>query len=313
MAENHPTYSPMVAAFLQKRLCSFVRCVSAASAIGLGLGMANCAFAQGQIGFGQTGQTGFGQTGQTGFGQTGQNGFGQTGQNGLGLASGLTSGLSGTQAGFGANAFGSGGLSGQTSNPFGSTGMLGGATGGAAGGLGAGIGGLAGAALTNRGLQNSFGGMGGMGMGGRGGMGRGGQFNQNQNQNSNKPQIRATVKLGFEVASPSNAATTRLINDRLRRIPSTMLTGITVEMSGRTAVIRGEVNSPADGKVVERLLALEPGVDAIKNELTYANGQTPPPKPTPAAARSASSRSSSSAGTSPVQETNEIVPTPDPR
>ena len=311
---------------LRKRFITLVRSVSAATAVGLGFGMANCSFGQ----FGQTGQSAFGQTAQA-FGQTGQN-FGQTGQTGgigqtgqaggLGQTGGLTGGLSGTQAGFGANPFGSGGLAGQASNPFGSTGMMGAANGGGlGGGLGGNLGGLTGAALTNRSLS----GMGGMGMGGmgRGGMGRGGQFNQNQNQNSNKPQIRATVKLGFEVATPTNAATSRLINDRMRRIPSTALAGITVEMSGRTAVIRGRVDSPADGKVVERLLSLEPGVDAVKNELTYANGQRPPAKPQPPATNSGSAAArrdveraavnASNAGTSAVQAAPEIVPAPGPR
>jgi len=291
-----------------------------ASAFGLGFGPSNCAFGQ----FGQTGQNG-GITGGLTGGQTAGL-TGQSGQNGLGLSSGLTGGLTGTQSSFGANPFGSGGLSGQASNPFSSTGMMGAATGGA-GAVGAvggtNLSGLTGAALNNRSMQN-MGGMGGMG--GRGGMGRGGQFNQNQNQNSNKPQIRATVKLGFEVAAPTNAATTQLINDRLRRIPSASLTGITVEMSGRTAVIRGKVNSPADGKVVERLLSLEPGIDAVKNELTYANGQAPaqpkPPTTRPAASTSRQEAEQASAnviegatnaGTSAVRAAPEIVPAPGSR
>ena len=212
----------------------------------------------GQTGFGQTGmgQTGFGQTGQTGFGQLGQTGMGQTGFGQAGQAGGF--GQTGQAGQAGANPFGSGGMMGQT-NAFGS---------------------LAGAALLNRGLQG--GGLGGMGAGGFGGMGglggRGGRggmnsFNQNQNQNSNKPQIRATVKLGFDIPAPPNAETSRVINDRLRRIPSPVVDGVTVSMQGRTAVIRGQVDSPAAGKVIERLLSLEPGVDAVKNELTFATGQ----------------------------------------
>jgi osmotically-inducible protein OsmY len=124
-----------------------------------------------------------------------------------------------------------------------------------------------------------------------GAMGGRNQMNQNQNQKSNKPQIRATVKLGFQVPVRTSAATTRLINDRLQRIPSAALAGVSVEMSGRTAVIRGEVGSPEDGKMVERLLSLEPGVDAVRNELTFASGPALPtnsnmPVPPPVSPRS---------------------------
>ncbi len=48
----------------------------------------------------------------------------------------------------------------------------------------------------------------------------------------------------------------------LSELPSPALEGVTVEMSGRTAVIRGTVNSAAEAKTVERLLSLEPGIDA---------------------------------------------------
>ena len=153
-------------------------------------------------------------------------------------------------------------------------------------------------------------------------------FNQNQNQNSNKPNIRATVKLGFDVAAPSNTETSRLINDRLRRIPSPVLQGVTVSMQGRTAVIRGQVESPAAGKTIERLLSLEPGVDAVKNELTFESGQgsaaapsTPvPPTPRPPVTNSIPNSPQANAGQSnsasggpalqPSSVNAEIVPAP---
>ncbi len=265
-------------------------------------------------GFGQTGgmgQSGFGQMGmgQTGgmsqMGGIGQLGMGQTGMGQMGGA--------GQMGQFGGGQNGQAGANGAAANPFGSGGMLGGANS---------FGGLAGAALMNRGMQNSMGGMGmggmGMGMGGMGGRGaRGGMNSQSQNQSSNKPKIRASVKLGFEVAAPSNAATTRLVNDRISRTPSPIFDNVTVVMEGRTAVIRGEVDSPASAKTIERYLSLEPGIDAVKNELTLANGagsatatrnavpanpQAPGLNPsTPSA--SSSSRSTPSA---------EIVPAPGP-
>jgi hypothetical protein len=223
-------------------------------------------------------------------------GFGQTGQNG-----------------FGANPFGVGGLSGQALSPFGRNGLIGtstalGGSAGAAGAAGANtggaagvannLGGLTGAALNQRGLQSAFGG----GRNARGGL--------NQNQNSTNSKIRATVSLGFEVPAPTNAVATRAINDRLSRIPSAVLNGVTVEINGRTATIRGEVNAPSDGKVIERLLSLEPGIDAVQNELTYANDQAPA---SPMPATSGSYNLEPSEGTSAVQFAPEVVPAPNPK
>ncbi len=304
---------------LRTRVRNSLRIITAAA---LTLGVSNCSFAQvGQTGFGQTG---FGQTGlgQTGFGQPGGTGFGQTGQTGqaggLGLGDSLSGGLGQSgQPGFGANPFSTGGLSGQAMTPYGRNGLIGAPTsGGTAGGMAAGaggalgaannLGGLTGAALNNRSLQGAFG-------GGRN-AGRGG-FNQNQNQNSTKSKIRATVKLGFESTPTTNVVATRAINDRLRRIPAAVLTGVSVEMSDRIAVIRGKVNSPGDGKVIERLLSLEPGIDGVKNELTYANGQAPaPPQPADSAQKQSpgSRAASSSVGISAVQVAPEIVPSPAP-
>jgi hypothetical protein len=277
------------------------------------------AVALGQAGFGQTG-TGFGQAGlgQTGFGQaTGQTGAGQTGQaGGLGLGDALTSGFGQSgQNGFGANPFSVGGLSGQALSPYGRNGLIGtssalGGSTGAAGSAGANtggavgaannLGGLTSAALNQRGLQSAFGGPGGRNA--RGGL--------NQNQNSTNSKVRATVSLGFEVAPPTNAVATQAINDRLSRIPSSILNGVTVEINGRTATIRGEVNAPSDGKVIERLLSLEPGIDAVDNELTYANGQAPP---MPVPATSGTTALEPSVGISAVQVAPEVVPAPDPK
>jgi hypothetical protein len=300
-------YRNIAPAAARKHLSALVRNLAS---VGLGLGLANCAFGQ----LGQTSSFGqLGGMGQTGIGQTSVSGLGQMG---LGQTGGMGQTGSAGQAGFGQT-----GQAGQAAaNPFGSGGMLGSANS---------FGGLAGAALLNRGLQGGMGATGGMGaMGGRGGMGgmggRGGMnsFNQNQNRNSNKPQIRATVKLGFEVMAPTSTESSRMINDRLQRNPSSAFEGVTVAMSGRTAVLRGAVNSPADGKLLERLLSLEPGVDAVENELTFAEGESDTPLPTtplppsldssttPAAARN-SANAGASAGRPAVQATPPaIVPPP---
>ncbi len=306
MAANRQFTSQSSRFSVQEQLRGLVR---GAVVLGLGCGLlGHTAFGQ----FGSIGQTGMGQTGfgQTGMGQAGmgQMGMGQMGMGQMGM--GQLGGM-GQMGGMGQG--GQAGANGAAANPFGSGGMLGSTNS---------FGGLAGAALMNRSMQNNMGmgmGMGGMsGMGAMGGRGgRGGMNGMNQNQNSNKPKIRATVKLGFGVASPSSAATSRVINERLTRIPSPALEGVTVVMQGRTAVIRGEVDSPEAGRVVERYLSLEPGIDAVKNELTLANGPDSPvgandpvmtqPQPSVPSAVPPSSSSSSRSGAS-----AEIVPAPGP-
>ena len=299
------------------------------SLLGIGLGLSITSSVFGQFGgFGTTGQTGgIGQTGlgQTGLGQTGlgQTGLGQTGlgqTGGMGQAGGLgqTGGINQLGSPNIANAFGSGGILGSNTNSaFGglaNTALLGRSLGGGAGGMG-GMNGM-----------NGMGGMGGMG-GGRGGAqgGRGGFNSMNQNQKGNKPQVRATVKLGFDVKPPTNAAGSQVINSRLSRIPSSLLKGIIVEMNGRTAVMRGNVATLAEAKVVERYLSLEPGISDVQNELVIASGEKVTPKagakktPTANSSRSAlesttaAQTNNDSSPNSAVQAASpEIVPAPGP-
>lgn len=283
--------------------------------LGLSWGVACSAFGQIQNGgFGSFGGTltqpgQVGTTGQTSGlgGLTG--GLGQTGGLGGGLG---TTGQAGAQSGPGiqlgannmANAFGSGGILGtNTSSAFG---------------------GLANTALLGRSLngaggQNGLGGMGGMnGMnGGRGGQGGRNNFNNmNQNQNNNKTQVRATVKLGFDYVAPTSAAGAQVINSRLSRIPSPLLKGVNVEMNGRTAIVRGKVDTLAEANVIERYLSLEPGISAVKNELTIASGEKIPAKAakkSPTARRSSSQSNTDSTSDSTVQVAPEVVPAPGPQ
>ncbi len=50
-------------------------------------------------------------------------------------------------------------------------------------------------------------------------------------------------------------------------------------MQGRTAVIVGQVASESDGELIERLLSLEPGIDAVENELVYSTAPELVPAP----------------------------------
>ncbi len=169
---------------------------------------------------------------------------------------GGVAGIGTTQTTFGTLAldpsFGASAIGGNTANA-----ALGGALGRT--GLG-GIGGLGGLG----GLGGGFGGGFGGGLGGLGGRGA-----QNMN-NQNETRVRATVKIGFDYNSPAPAVRSQAINSRLARIPlPAKYNTVQVAMQGRKAVITGTVPTTADGKVIERLLSLEPGVDGVDNQLVF--------------------------------------------
>jgi hypothetical protein len=102
----------------------------------------------------------------------------------------------------------------------------------------------------------------------------GGLGGQNMN-NQNETRIRATVKIGFDYDAPVPAARSQAINSRLARIPlPPKYNTVNVTMQGRKAVITGTVPTTADGKLIERLLSLEPGVDGVDNQLVFTAQST---------------------------------------
>ena len=153
------------------------------------------------------------------------------------------------------------GLMGQSTNGAGSFGRVGGI-----GGIG-GLGGLGG-----------FGGLGGIGgLGGLGGFGRGGmnQMRQGAGAQGNRA-IRTRLRLGLQPQariSPAVAAVRTNTNvsrilERAIVAPSVGKAPITVEMEGRTAVLKGTVESDRARELAERLALLEPGISVVRNELT---------------------------------------------
>lgn len=193
-----------------------------------------------------------------GFGNTGLSSTSlfDTGANTNAAGTGATafgSALGGFDPNFGAAILGANAATGGLGNTggFGGINTLGGGFGG--GGFGGGFGG------------GGFGG-GAFGGGAFGGNTRGGNF-QNQN-GQNQSTLRATVKIGFAYAGPTSTARSTTINARLARIPMPAnAQGVRVEMRGRTAVLVGTAESAADVDLITRLLSLEPGIDAVENQL----------------------------------------------
>ncbi len=213
----------------------------------------------------------------------GLNGFGTrqdsgTGLSGFGTFGSLMSSGGQTGAGTGATTLGGAGF-GEFDTTFGAAQIANGLIGGAsiAGGL----------VRTNSALGLS--GLGGalrLGGGGFGAGGRGGSSFNNQNNQNNKPSVRAVVRLGFAYPGIDAQVVNQQVNDRLSRTPlpgdlqaRVRQDGLRVEMEGRTAVLRGEVTAQEDGDLLARLLALEPGIDDVRNELVSMNNAEEVPSP----------------------------------
>lgn len=239
-----------------------------------GIGGTGATGGTGGFGLG-TGGTGIGGTG--GFGGTGQTGFGATTQSGTSSSPTSPFGGNGTPS----NIFG-----GFNKTPQGFSVPLGTNT-GAAGGFGqTGMGGIGGANQLGRTGINGLG-MGGLGgIGGLGGLNRGGlgglnnrnNMNRNnqrgggQGNNANNKTVRAVVSVGFdrpELPSTGPGSTSEAIQSHFTRmsVPA-RLKNVQVEMQGRTAILRGQVTNESEKRLAEKLLALEPGVDSVQNELS---------------------------------------------
>jgi hypothetical protein len=93
--------------------------------------------------------------------------------------------------------------------------------------------------------------------------------------------MRVRTVIGFQqppiVTSPQRSAvlTGRLVKMLTSRTGHPM----SVEVTGRTAVLRGTVPTEHDRIVAEQLLRLEPGVGQVQNDLVVAGDGSPEPAP----------------------------------
>lgn len=163
------------------------------------------------------------------------------GQTTAGAAAGTSGvfGQSGGNSGFGAGGFGAGG--------FGSNAM------------------------------SSFGRTMGFGMGSAYGNRRG--MNQQGNSTKKKGVLRTHMRLGFQPSGLSSEALGKRSTDVINRVlvrESYASSPITVQLTGRVAVLRGTVQSEHGRDIAARLALLEPGISDVQNELIVS-----PPEPKP--------------------------------
>jgi hypothetical protein len=227
--------------------------------------------------------------------------FGTFGTSGLGGASGFGSSAFGSSSfgsGFGSSGFGSSGFG---SSGFGSSGFGSSSFGSSFGSGFGGMGGFGSSSFGSSGFgSSSFGtsGAGGQNFVGRDSadmanvwnqLGRAGTqyFNQmnrsmNRGNNAASQQQAATVqntpqpmlvnlRVAFTPRRPTAAALSDAIRTRLARIlASQNIVAPQLTMEGDVAVLRGVAATDSQRLVLEKLVAMEPGVSAVRNEMTIA-------------------------------------------
>lgn len=162
--------------------------------------------------------------------------------NGANASGATTAGQTTNGSAFGTSAFSNGTAAGAT----GATGGLGGSAIGGLGGFGGRTGGLG-------------------GLGGFGGLG-GGSGNSSAQA---KKMIRPIVKPDIDVVRESPATIATNAQSRLARIPlPKKFRSVVSSVEGSTIVLRGQVATESEKRLVERLVKLEPGIDLVRNEVT---------------------------------------------
>lgn len=234
-----------------------------------------------------------------GMGGMGSSGFGSS------MGSGLGGGMGGMGGGFG-NSFGGGGFG---SSAFGANSSLGNRGFGSSGfGIG-GMGGMGG--MSTSGFGSGFGtgglsGGAGMGQGGENFVGRsssdfsgalnqmnrnGQQFMQqfgqmmnrgrgNRNrggsqQENERPPVLVQLDVAFDHTPTAPTVVATNVQTRLERILASRNVAVPqVSFVGDTVILRGTAVNESQRMVIERLVAMEPGVGAIENQMTVAPAPT---------------------------------------
>lgn len=91
----------------------------------------------------------------------------------------------------------------------------------------------------------------------------------------NSNAIRTTLRVAFDCPQPAPDRISTSLARRLAELPANQnRSPIQVQVRGRTAILRGEVSTEHDRAIMEQVVRLEPGIEAVKNEIVVAG-----PKP----------------------------------
>jgi hypothetical protein len=234
-------------------------------------------FGRGSFGTSGFGTSGFGNSGFGGFGS----GFGSSGFGGSGFGSGF--GGSGFGSGFGSSGFG--GMGGFGSSGFGGFGNSG--FGGMSGFGNSGFGGsgYGGQNFVGRDAADMASTWNQMGQAGaqffnqmNRSMNRGNRRRNNDNNDSSSTNVenpplpmRVSLQVAFTAPRPSSAALQNTVRTRIAQVLAQQgIVAPQVTMEGNVAVLRGVAATDSQRLVLEKLVALEPGISEVRNEMTVA-------------------------------------------
>jgi len=81
------------------------------------------------------------------------------------------------------------------------------------------------------------------------------------------------LEIAFDVEPSTTISPAELSADErlLKRVVNVTGDTVQVTLAGRTAVLRGTVNSARDAELAAQLLSFEPGIDRVRNELSIAS------------------------------------------
>jgi hypothetical protein len=112
--------------------------------------------------------------------------------------------------------------------------------------------------------------------------------NANRNQQAggatagqNTTSIRTSFHPDFNYPQPNSNRLSTSLTRRLAETPAIQpVTPIRVEVQGRTAILQGVVSTEHDRELAEQMIRLEPGIEAVRNEIAVENpmpGDSTPP------------------------------------
>jgi hypothetical protein len=109
---------------------------------------------------------------------------------------------------------------------------------------------------------------------------RSGQRSGGEPAGQSMPAIRTTFRAAFEYSQPAPDKLSESLTRRLAGIPAIQTqTPLRVGIRGRTAVLRGTVPTEHARLLAEQILRLEPGVDAVRNEIVVEKPTSAEPTP----------------------------------
>lgn len=243
--------------------------MSSRGGTGSGFGSSSFGSGFGSSGFGSSGFGGSG-FGSSGFGGSGfgSSGFGGSGFGGSGFGNSGFGGSGFGSSGFGGSGFGSSGFGGN--NSYGNNGQnfIGRSAASTANAFG----------QMNRASTQFF-----NNMNNAFAASRGGKKSASKSSSASETQsqaVRLEVHLADEMPRPATNQLATTIQPRLSKIFAVRhIAPPAITMEGDTAVVRGVAASEGDRALVSQLLAIEPSIHDVRNEMTVA---APAAKPAPA-------------------------------